>query len=194
MSSHQSFHGLQSHVLQGIARGEQWAIERVYDHFAERLCRFAEKEIGDRVRKHYGPEDAGQSAFGSFVRLVGKREYVFKHSGALWNFLKTIALNKIRDAAPRPGDTDLLDPDQLAGCTPSEHQAYEVADAFEGVLKELSGRDAKIFENRYLEEATIGETAKAVKCSRWTVRRVLDRNQVLVRRKFRAFENNDSDV
>ena len=51
--------------LSRLESGQETALHEVYVRFADRLLLLAEQEIGERLRRHYSPEDAVVSGIGS---------------------------------------------------------------------------------------------------------------------------------
>ena len=165
--------GSAKELLERCKSGDNAACGQLYQRYAERLCQLAERLIGKRLKQRYGPDDAADSAFGSFFRQAADGHYQIDHSGALWRLLVTIMLNKIRGEG-RKRNCDPLPPDVVAR-GPSHEAAVDLADLLEAAVSDLSPRDAKICRLWHCQEHLIEEIAAQVGCSRGTVRRVVDR-------------------
>lgn len=153
--------------------GDRGAGEELYRRYVRRLWRRAEQLIGERLARRYSPEDAANSALGSFLRRAGQGEYQIAHSGALWRLLETILRHKIAKQGGKAQHEIPLPADVIAR-EPSHEAAVDVADRIETALEGMRPRDAEICRLR-LEEHSVGEIAAQVDCSRWTVRRAVKR-------------------
>jgi RNA polymerase sigma factor (sigma-70 family) len=141
--------------------------------------------MGERLRRRVGADDVVQSVFRTFFRRTEKGEYPIDHSGSLWHLLVTITLNKVRRQGERHGaakrnvraEVDLddaqLSPEAVArGPTPEE--AVLFMDELEALLRDLPEPEPEIVR-LCLEGHSSSEIAQRTSCSRWTVRRALDR-------------------
>lgn len=180
--------------------GDQVAADELYRRYAERLCRLAEVQMDDRVRRRVGADDVVQSVFRTFFRRTARGEYSFVDSGALWSLLVRITLNKTRKhaaghrAAKRDvgvevhADSKGLSPEVIAR-DPSPEEAAVFVDELESLLSGLRDPEPEIVR-RCLEGYSSPEIAAAVGCSRWTIRRVLARVGDTLKRKI---ERNSTD-
>jgi len=176
--------------LSRLESGEESALNEVYVRFADRLLALAEQEIGQRLRRHYSPEDALMSGIGSFCIRAAAGRYQFDHMGALWKLLRTFTLNKIRRAAGRHRrefevavevDGDCQGLDKMTE-EPTPGDVAEHADELEAFFSKFSQRDEKICR-LWFEEYSSVEIANQVGCSKATVDRVRRRLRRLVREK-----------
>ncbi len=177
-------------LLERLRAGDEEAACQLYDRFADQLVRLAEREIGGRLHKRYGPEDAVQSAMGSFLVRVADGEYQFDHSGAIWKLLTTVLQNKIRKkvdyytAQKRDIQREVpFDSGMLQRKVITQEEAIELADAFAAVLEQLEPRDAQIAQ-LWHQNHTPAEISEKVGCSSSTVRRMLDRIVRMLRKAF----------
>ena len=145
----------------------------IYRRYAARLCGLATQLISQRLGRRYSAEDAAHSALGSFYRGIHDGRFHAEASGNLWSLLATILRHKVRKHGRRMRDESLvgepLDP------SPSHEDAIELADAIETALAHFKPRHVEICRLYYQEGMGVGETAASAGCSRWTVRRVLER-------------------
>ena len=176
--------------LSRLESGEESALHEVYVRFADRLLLLAEHEIGQRLRRHYSPEDAMLSGMGSFCIRAAAGRYQFDHLGALWSLLRTFTLNKIRRAAGRHRrelqvavemDDDCQGLEKMAE-EPTPGEVAEHADEIEAFLSKFSQRDANICR-LWFEEYSSVEIANRVGCSKATVDRARRRLRTLVSEK-----------
>jgi len=126
-----------------------------------------------------------QSAFRTFFRRADQWQFQHDRTGAIWHLLVRITLNKIRskgvfyaaqrrDAAAefQLGDND-FDVAMVAH-EPTPEEAAALADLIEKTLDGASETESQTLELA-LQGFTASEIASQVGCSRWTVRRMLDR-------------------
>lgn len=176
--------------LSRLEAGEESALQEVYVRFADRLLLLAEQKIGQRLRRHYSPEDAMLSGIGSFCIRAAAGRYQFDHMGALWSLLRTFTLNKIRRAAKKLGAEMEVAVEVGGSCPgldkltkePTPGEVAEHADELEAFFSKFSQRDEKICR-LWFEEYSSVEIANRVGCSKATVDRVRRRLRRLVGEK-----------
>jgi RNA polymerase sigma factor (sigma-70 family) len=170
-----------------LREGDRKAGDEVYHRYAQQLLALAEKKIGCRLRRKIDPEDVVHSALASFFWRAADGQYQVNHSGALWRLLVVIMLNKIRRRAGKrdvrfENDSDLLPPDAIAH-DPTAEEAAVLCDELDAVLSGAGSVGAEMVQ-LCLQGHTTGEIADRLKCSRWTVRRELDRIGARLRKRF----------
>ena len=153
--------------------GDGQAGEELFRRYLEMLCRRAEQLMSDRLARRYGPEDAAQSALGSFLRRAEQGQYHVDHSGALWRLLETILRHKIaRQGSKLHGEVPL--PTDVLARGPSHEEVLAVADSIEAALQGMKPDAIEICRLRcagYLTREIVAQLG----CSRWTVRRAIKR-------------------
>ncbi len=164
--------------------GDQAAAAELFQRYWKRLCALAERQMTPRLQRRVGADDVVQSVFQSFFRRTEQGEYCIDDSGALWNLLATITLNKVRrksefhtaekrsigsEAGPDAAECYL---DVIAGEPTQEHAAI-LADEFEAVVGGLPERDQEIV-HLCLDGYATPEISQKLNCSRHTARRVLN--------------------
>jgi RNA polymerase sigma-70 factor, ECF subfamily len=165
--------------------GDQNAAERLHGRYAQQLWRLAEYQIGKKLHGRTEADDILQSVFRTFFRRTAQGEYSFDHSGSLWQLLVRVTLNKarkkIRRERTRGRDIDgevSLDGQGISAepCahTPTPEEVAVLLDEMEVLLAGCEQAEIDIFRLRF-EGYSPTEIAGQVGCSRWTVRRVLDR-------------------
>ena len=148
-------------------------LSNVYRRYVARLCRLAERLIGQRLGRQYSPEDAAHSALASFYQGIHEGRFRIEQPGKLWSLLATILHHKIQKRGGRIRDELMADEPLDPG--PSHEDAVELADAIETVLAGFKPHHVEICRLYYQEGLEVGETAVATGCSRWTVHRVRER-------------------
>ena len=171
-------------VYRRCEAGDDDAAARIVDRYAERLCAMAERMIDRRLRTRIEPEDLIQSVFRTFFRRSREGEFSIERRGDLWRLLATITQNRVikrcvgARAQRRDVERELLsDPsalDRLGREEPSPEDIAELEDELERLLEELQPEASAIVRARLMGKG-IEETAVAIGCSRWTVRRTLGR-------------------
>lgn len=172
-------------LLERWRAGDQAAAEELHRRYSQRLCALAEREIGQRLSRRVGADDVVQSVFRTFFRRAAGGEFVIDHSGSLWQLLVRIAINKVRRqgeyhragkrnvAAEVYGGDEQLCPEVIAD-EPGPEEAAMLADEIALALKGLKPDEAEMFQLA-LQGYTTPELAERFNCSRWTIRRILDR-------------------
>jgi RNA polymerase sigma factor (sigma-70 family) len=172
-------------LLQRWRSGDPSAAEALYLRYAERLWTLAEREIGDRLRRRVGADDVLQSVFGTFFRRTAEGQFSIQDSGSLWRLLAQITLNKVRRQAEFHGagrrsiraevhlDDGQLSPELFARA-PTREDVNALLGELETLVAELDPSDTDVVRLA-AEGYTVGEIGTKVGCSRWTVRRVLNR-------------------
>jgi RNA polymerase sigma-70 factor (ECF subfamily) len=172
-------------LLQRWSAGDHQAAEKIYEQYAGRLLALAKDRLSVRLRRRVGEDDIVQSVFRTFFRRVQNGEYLVDHSGTLWQLLVSITLNKLRQKAKfhRAQKRDVgaevyRDADQLASGLPTarpDEAAIELLmSELDTLFHPLDGRDRQIAQ-LCLEGYATSEIGQRLRCSRWTIRRVLDR-------------------
>ena len=172
-------------LLNKWRQGDQQAAENLHRRYAQRLCRLADRRVAGTLKRRFDAEDAVQSAFRTFFRRAANGQYQVDHSGEIWNLLLKITLNKIRHKAERENAakrnvraefhpaSDGFAAEVLAH-EPTPDEAVELEDELAQVLQDLGEDDPEIVRFA-LEGFSTSEIAERACCSRWTVRRVLNR-------------------
>ena len=171
--------------------GDPTAADELHRRYAQRLCRLAEGQIGQRLGRRVGPDDVVQSVFRTFFRRTAEGQYPIDHSGALWHLLVRIALNKVRGqgahhrAARRNIDAEeYLHDDQVIPASllhdPSPEEVVALLDELDAVMAGFDQSEGEMLRLT-LEGHSTSEIADRTGCSRHTVRRVLNRIGHLLR-------------
>ena len=176
-------------LLQRWAEGDQSAAEQFFERYALRTWKLAENLIAQRLKPRFDGDDIVQSVFRTFLRRSRDGELDVPASDTIWHLLAAVARNKIRrrvahhrmqrrnvdreQSAAMPNSA-LLPPEEWLDAEPTADDAVALIDEVQAVLGTANPREADIF--RYcLEGHSTPEIAQLVGCSRWSVRRVLDR-------------------
>ncbi len=165
--------------------GDENAATELHDRFAERIYRLAEKQINNKFKRRFDADDVVQSVLRTFFRRTEEGQYPVDDSVWLWRLLVKMTMNKIRKYAEREEaakrninnetypDADSVPPNWLAR-EPSVNEATVLVDELASLVKDLNSSEAEII-GLCLQGRSTTEIAAAIGCSRWTVRRNLDR-------------------
>jgi RNA polymerase sigma factor (sigma-70 family) len=81
--------------LSGLARGDDTAVQRIWQQYYEQLVRLARRKLGDARRRAADEEDVAQSAFFSFCRGAAAGRFPrLDDRHDLWKLLVTITARK----------------------------------------------------------------------------------------------------
>ena len=165
--------------------GDQAAADALYRRYAQQLCALAEKNIGERLGRRVGPEDIVQSVFRSFFRRSRDGEFQIDHSNSIWRLLVRLTWHRIKRQAERhtQGKRDVRAevhraandplPEAMAqDPTPAESAALN--DELEAALVGLDTSAPEIV-SLCIQGFSTSEIAAKLGCSRWKIRRLLDR-------------------
>jgi len=180
--------------------GDQSAARELFARYSQRLWNLAAGQIGHQLQRRVGPDDILQSVFRTFFRRTAEGQYSFDHSGALWQLLVKITLHKIGKQAERHhakrravraeiGLDGSHFPPEVIASDPGPVEVATLLDEMGLAVTGLEPPEPEILQ-MCIEGYTPSECAKKLGCSRWTVRRVLDRIGVKLRRRL-AEENID---
>jgi len=172
------------HLLQRWQAGDEAAAGELYERYSRRLYVLATAQMSDRLRQRMAPDDIVQSVFRTFFRRADQWSLQQDRSGALWHLLVRITINKIRSkgvyysAQKRDPAAELtisgdFDPGLVAH-EPTPLEAAALAEQLEITFDGLQTSEAQILQLA-IQGYTPSEIASQAGCSRWTVRRVLDR-------------------
>ena len=114
-------------LISDLNGGRDSGLVEVDRRFRQRLLNFVKRSIDRSVLRGAAPEDFVHSAEGSLWRGITKgkkdgKKLHFEHPAAVWNWLRTVALNKIRKRAAKRRE-DLLPP----GVEPVAEAEAEIA-------------------------------------------------------------------
>ena len=179
--------------------GDQAAARELHHRYAVRLCRLAERQLDQRLGRRVEADDIVQSVFRTFFRRTEQGEYPIEDSGSLWSLFVQITLNKVRKQSQRHRakkrdirretypDADPRKPEWLAR-DPTPEEASLLIDELESLLNGLRDPEPEIIR-LCLEGHSTSDIAASVGCTRWTIRRVLNRiGNRLHKRRDGAFE------
>lgn len=155
--------------------------ERVYDEYYAPLVKLAGRLLRPRLRRRVDADDIVQSAFRSVFGRIAEGDCRFDHSRALRGYLLKVTLNKARSRANShlaqkrdvTNEIDWSDGMPVASANSSPDTTAAFADELRFLTSGFTQRDLQVL-GLCLEGHTTAEIARAVGCSRWTVRRVLD--------------------
>jgi RNA polymerase sigma-70 factor (ECF subfamily) len=156
MSEDESFPELMARLRAGDAD----AAERVFRHFTQRLIALARSRLDAAVRQKVDPEDVLQSVYRSFYRRHLEGQFDLDGWDGLWGLLARITLRKCgrqvkhfraarrdvrREAADEAAPEEEADEGwEALAREPTPPEAAQLAEAVEGLLAGLEGRDREV--------------------------------------------------
>lgn len=168
--------------LQRHRAGDPEGSKRLFEHFAQRLCRLVQRHLPSRLKPRVDDEDVVQSVFRSFFVREAEGRFRIDNSLDLWKLLVTITVRKARKtwrqnsaeqrdfAREEPGGDDGL---ASALCRdPTVIEALTLADEVKSLVAGLSPEHARLLELR-LAGYTPTEASRKMKISRQSVYRLL---------------------
>ena len=166
-------------------RDEASQTEELYERYATRLWELAQRRIGHRFGARVSADDVVQSVFRTFFRRVRGGTLEWDGADQLWRLLVRITLCKVgqqvrrNQASRRDVGMELVSLDQeiapeAVSHEPSPVDAAIFAEEVEAMFEPLDPLKAEMLQLS-LEGCSTSEVAERLQCSRWTVRRVLDR-------------------
>jgi RNA polymerase sigma-70 factor (ECF subfamily) len=169
-------------LVHRFREGDTAAAELLFNRYAARLARLAEKHLSDQLAARVDGEDVVQSVFRTFFQRCAKGEFTIDSSAQIWRLLVTLTLRKARRAARRhlaerrsvAAETDqLLDFAQALSQEPGPADAAELVDEIEHILKGLPDLYSHILGKR-LEGHSVADIAGNLAVSRQTIYRALE--------------------
>lgn len=163
-------------LLRLLQAGESSAAVEIYERYAQRLWRLANKNSSEQLAVRVAPEDIVQSVFRTFFRRATEGHYELPDGDELWKLFLVISLNKMRkkavfhSAAKRDmSRTQSIGNSQLSGPeTPSDVLRMTVDEMISTLPAEQQG----IVRDR-IHGYEITEIAERNSVSRRTTERVL---------------------
>jgi RNA polymerase sigma-70 factor (ECF subfamily) len=184
-------------LVAALGAGDAAKAEEFWRQFGPVLHRIADKNLGERWRRRFGPEDVAQSVCRTFFRRARGGQLRLSDGESLWALLCAITLNKIREkvrfhsrqkrsldkeahALPSP-DESTASGFALFAPDPTPAQAAEFADQLEQLLSVLGEEERQILDLK-LQDCTNEEVAQRLGKSERTVRRILKHVQARLAR------------
>ncbi len=148
-------------LLRQYRAGDSRAAERLFELYALRLSRSAERHLSHRLQRRMDGEDVAQSVFRTFFRRMDAGQFQIDNSSHLWRLLVTIAIRKAQkagrrvdlevDAATVLGDRSDSSDDWIMTAMaqdPGPDEAVALVDQIEGLLEGLTPWHALVLEQR----------------------------------------------
>ncbi|MBL8798141.1 MAG: sigma-70 family RNA polymerase sigma factor [Planctomycetia bacterium] len=167
-------------------QGDQAAAKGLFDRYVARLMELVRSRLSAKLAQRIDPEDVVQSAYRSFFAGARQGHFELRQGGDLWRLLVATTLHKLHDQVKRHQaarrSVQAEEPrgatDGAAGAAasrePSPLEAAAVVDTLEAVMRQLEPAERRMLELR-LQGYNLDEIGVEVRCSRQTVRRVLER-------------------
>ena len=156
-------------LVREVARGEEAAVEALYESYAEAVLRFVYRRVGE----HYeDAEEITQDVFLSAVNLAG----TYQGSGSVWRWLCGLAKMRIVDFYRRQKRGKRIPPEKMVPLDEETLQALheyeqgmfseeelvarlEVADWADRMLGVLTDDEREVLLLHYVEEFSVREIA-----------------------------------
>jgi len=160
------------------------AAEELFNRYAVRLSRLAERHLHRRLRARVGGDDVVQSVFHTFFKRSARGEFQIDNSAQLWRLLVRITLMRVRRQARYhtaegrdvKAENQLFDEPGRTSALPKELDpaaAIELVDRIESLLDGLPPIYSEVLQMR-LQGHSADEIAKQQGVSRRTVYRALE--------------------
>lgn len=182
-----------SRWLVGLKEGDSAVVQRLWDHYFERLVRLAGTKLPGHARRAADEEDVAMSAFQSFCDRAGRGQFdQLSDRDDLWRLLATITARKVislvrhqtrqkRGGGQVLGESAFLDADDADGAgmaqflsrDPTPEDAAQFAEDYERLLAKLTNPTLRSIALRKLEGHTTEEIAAGLGISTRTVDRKL---------------------
>ncbi len=183
------------YLIERLRAGESMAEIEFVNRYLHRLVGLAKKELSPKLQARFDPEDAAQSALGSFcVRLQDGR--LIPQENNVWSLLAKITLNKVRGLAAHhtaqrrdvKAEEHYASSDGLMrirySSIPDEPSVTDVAiceEQIQGLLGQFDSAGKKMIELR-LENCSVQEIAEQVSRSEHQVKYVMRKARLLLER------------
>ncbi|HUT94074.1 MAG TPA: ECF-type sigma factor [Thermoguttaceae bacterium] len=174
--------------LAALARGDELASQRIWEHYCHQLIDLARKKLGQAGRRAADEEDVALSAFNSFCQgAMAGRFPRLDDRHDLWRLLVTItarkAIKQMRDARRQKRGGAIVRGEsalhagigQVLGREPTPDFAAQMAEQTQRLLDLLEDESLKLIALLKLEGYTNEEIARSMDCSVRTVKRRLAR-------------------
>ena len=171
-------------LLDRFCRGDEAAADELYRRYAARLLALARTRLSGKLTRRVNAEDVLQSAYRSFFLRARRGDFAVERPGDLWGLLATITLHKVgRQTSRHLAAKRSIRREEQAGNDASteidhfnrEPAAAEIvaaAEELEWLRRQLGPKQRRALELR-LEEQSIGDIAKQMRCTERSVRRWL---------------------
>jgi RNA polymerase sigma factor (sigma-70 family) len=187
---------------QKLRDGDEEAAAKLWNHYSERLLRYARGRLNAKTQRVYDEDDLATSAFRSVCRgITSQRIAALEGRDNFWRLLLAIAARKImarhrydkrqiRDQQrtleeqdiPQHGQADTAGIDGVASDGETPELAVEIAETCATMLSSLQEPDLQQIVERKIEGFTSAEIARQLNVTERTVERKLER----IRRRWQA--------
>jgi RNA polymerase sigma-70 factor (ECF subfamily) len=170
-----------SNLLSNLFDGDPAVAQAIFNRYANRLVRLAERHLTKRLAGRMDGEDVVQSVFRTFFRRGGEGEFQFDGTAQLWQLLVRITIMKARakarhhtagkrDASAEQPIADNYDP---ANPEPGPEEAVVLLDQIDVLLRDLPPVYAQVLGLR-LQGRNVTDVADELHLSRQTIHRALN--------------------
>jgi RNA polymerase sigma-70 factor (ECF subfamily) len=169
-------------LFNAFHRGEEAAIQAVYQIHFKPLCFFAQRIVADK-------EDAEDIVTNIFIKMLGKRDE-FENLSNVKSFLylatKNTCLNHLRDSQRHEAAHKQIrflnaEGDENENAIDEEMMRFEVLQAIYAEIEKLPGRRKEIFKLLFIEGLSTNQVSERLKISVQTVRTQKARALLLIK-------------
>ena len=163
-------------LLNRFQSGSEDAATALYERYAARLLRLADKRSSGKLAQRVDAQDVVQSVFRTFFRRASSGHYQLPDGEELWKLFLVISLNKIRkkaefhQAAKRSMDRTQSIGDTQVQAADEASQVLQLT--IDDLMSRLPAGHQGVIRDR-INGFEVTEMAKRNKISRRTVERVL---------------------
>lgn len=177
-------------MIRGLRAGDPSILLEFWNRYGPLLQRVVDRNLGEGLRRRFGPEDVVQSVCRTFFRRAQAGELQVGDAEGLWGLLCAITLTKLREKTRTHLGEKACLPQELASAEVGQGEAgfarktpgagpadaAEFSDQLENVLASLDEEQRQIVQLK-LQDFTHAEVAQQLSCSERTIRRILNRVQ-----------------
>jgi len=178
-----------NHLVARWRQGDQEAARLLFDRYVARLIALVRGRLSAQLAQRIDPEDVVQSAYRSFFAGAREGSLQVGQGGDLWRLLVATTLHKLHDQVRRHqaarrtvraeehfgSEHDLVGLyGSVSAREPSPLEAAAIVDTLAEVMRQLEPVERRMLELR-LQGYNLDEIGVEARCSRQTVRRVLER-------------------
>jgi RNA polymerase sigma-70 factor (ECF subfamily) len=156
------------------------------EQYARGLLIIAQRQLPERLRKRFDPEDVVQSVYRSFFRRLQEGQFAFDDSHDVWRLLATMTYCKarnlvkfhhryrrdVRRESPLDAEAELAASEAAISSPPGDDDVALLLECLEKLLDDVPEHHREVVLRR-LEGDSIEAIAEHVQRSRRTVLRVL---------------------
>lgn len=192
-----------ANLILRVRQGDEQAAGEIFQRFASRLMARAQDRLGHKLRQKEDPEDAVQSAFGSFFVRLKQGQFDFEGWEGVWGLLLRITLRKCghrlerytsdrrdvrREVAPKPIADDNSEAWQATGREPDPAEVSALEEIVGQLLDRMPTNEHRSILELRLQGYSLSEISQQTHISERSVSRVLDKVKTHLKRRLEPEE------